>query len=136
MAEEAISHTGVVFTVNTLEYLHRGGRIGGGTRFLGTALNIKPILEVQEGAIEAVERIRTRKKSLNRVVELIEERIGGRKPVRLAALHANAPEEAQFLLDQASARLDPVETVMTVLSPVVGTHAGPGTLGLTFMAGM
>jgi DegV family protein with EDD domain len=136
MAEEAISHTGVVFTVNTLEYLHRGGRIGGGTRFLGTALNIKPILEVREGAIEAVERIRTRKKSLNRVVELIEERIGGQKPVRLASLHANAPEEAQFLLDQASARLDPVETVITVLSPVVGTHAGPGTLGLTFMAGM
>lgn len=136
MAEEAISHIGVVFTVNTLEYLHRGGRIGGGTRFLGTALNIKPILEVRDGAIEAVERIRTRKKSLNRVVELIEERIGGRKPVRLASLHANAPEEARFLLDQASARLDPVETVFTVLSPVVGTHAGPGTLGLTFMAGM
>ncbi|HZD55999.1 MAG TPA: DegV family protein [Anaerolineales bacterium] len=136
IAKKGTSHTGVVFTVNTLEYLHRGGRIGGGTRFLGTALNIKPILEVKDGAIEAVERIRTRKKSLNRVVELIEERVGGRKPVRLASLHANAPEEAHFLLDQASARLEPVETVFTVLSPVVGTHAGPGTLGLTFMAGM
>jgi DegV family protein with EDD domain len=136
LAERAAKHTGVVFAVDTLEFLHRGGRIGGGTRFLGTALNIKPILELKNGHVEAIERVRTRKKSLQRLIELVEERVAGRQPVRLAMLHANAPEDARELMNEAAARLNPVETVFSQVSPVVGTHAGPGTVGLAFMAGM
>lgn len=136
IALKAVGHTGIVLTVETLEYLHRGGRIGGGAKFLGTALNIKPILEVRGGRIEAVERIRTRGKSLMRVVELVEQQVAGRTPVRLAALHANSPVDAQTMLDAASASLNPVETIVSVLSPVVGTHAGPGTVGIAYMAGM
>lgn len=128
--------TGVVFAVDTLEYLHRGGRIGGGAKFLGTALNIKPILEIRDGMVESVERVRTRTKSLTRVVELVEERIAGRQPVHLATLHANAAEDARFLLEEANKRVNAVETVFTELSPVVGTHGGPGTVGLTYLAGM
>ena len=60
LAEKCINHTGVVFTVDTLEFLHRGGRIGGGKRFLGTALKIKPILELQDGRVEGIEQVRTR----------------------------------------------------------------------------
>lgn len=136
LAEKATGHTGVVFAVDTLEFLHRGGRIGGGTRFLGSALNIKPILELRDGHVEAAERVRTRKKSLLRLVEMVGERIGGRKPVRLAALHANAAEEAREVLEMAKGRFNPVETVFSEVSPVVGTHAGPGTVGLCYMAGM
>lgn len=136
LAERATQHTGIVLAVDTLEFLHRGGRIGGGTRFLGTALNIKPVLEVTGGQIEAVERVRTRKKSLSRIVDLTEERIAGRQPVRLAALHANAPEEARALLEEAKARFGAAESVFSQVSPVVGTHAGPGTLGLAFLAGI
>lgn len=136
LALKMVKHTGIVLTVETLDYLHRGGRIGGGTKFLGTALNIKPILEVRDGRIEAVERIRTRGKSLMRVVELIEQQVAGRTPVRLAALHANSPDDARTMLDAASARLKPVETIFSALSPVVGTHAGPGTVGLVYMAGI
>jgi DegV family protein with EDD domain len=136
LAEKAIPHTGVAIAVDTLEYLHRGGRIGGGARFLGTALNIKPILEVVDGRVEPVEKVRTRKKSMARLVDLIEERVAGRKPVRLASLHANSPEDAQGLLEMAVKRLDPVEQVFTEVSPVVGAHAGPGTVGLAFMAGI
>lgn len=136
LAERAREHTGVVFAVDTLEFLHRGGRIGGGSRFLGTALNIKPILELRNGRVEAVERVRTRKKSLNRVVELIGEQIGGRKPVRLAALNADCPDEALEILNEARQRFDAIEAINADLSPVVGTHAGPGTLGLAYMAGM
>lgn len=136
LAKKAVPHTGVVFAVDTLEFLHRGGRIGGGSRFLGTALNIKPILEVKDGRVEAVERIRTRKKSLKRVVELIEGKVGNRQPVRLAALHANAREDARLILEQAIQRLSPVETIYSEVSPVVGTHAGPGTVGLCFLAGI
>jgi DegV family protein with EDD domain len=136
LAEKARQHTGVVFAVDTLEFLHRGGRIGGGSRFLGTALNIKPLLEVLNGRVEAIERVRTRKKRLERLLELTEERIAGRTPLRLATLHANAAEEAQELLEQANARFGADETMLTEVSPVIGTHAGPGTVGLAYMAGM
>jgi DegV family protein with EDD domain len=61
VAEGATCCVGVVFAVDTLEFLHRGGRIGGGARFLGTALNIKPILELKDGHVEAIDRVRTRK---------------------------------------------------------------------------
>lgn len=128
--------TGVVFAVDTLEYLHRGGRIGGGAKFLGTALNFKPILEIREGAVESVERVRTRKKSLARVVRLIEERIGGRKPLHLATLHAKAEEDARWLLEVGCAHLNPDEKMYAEVSPVVGTHGGPGVVGLAFLAGM
>ena len=136
LAETSRQHTGVVFAVDTLEFLHRGGRIGGGSRFLGTALNIKPILELIDGRVEAVERVRTRNKSLRRLVELVEERIGGREPVRLSVIHANAEDDAKVVLDIARSRIQSTENILAEVSPVVGTHAGPGTVGLAFMAGM
>jgi DegV family protein with EDD domain len=136
LAEECVHHTGVVFAVETLEFLHRGGRIGGGKRFLGTALNIKPILEVEDGKVEGIEQVRTRGKSLTRLVELTEKRINGRTPVRLAALHANAEADAKTLLQEAVARMNPIETIMSEVSPVVGAQAGPGTVGLAYIVGM
>ncbi len=136
LAEEARQHVGVVFAVDTLEFLHRGGRIGGGSRFLATALNIKPILEVTGGRVEGIEKVRTRKKSLQRLVELVVERCAGRQPVRLATLHANAEAEAKEILVLATEQLKPVESILASVSPVIGTHAGPGTVGLAYMAGM
>lgn len=136
LAEKAVQSTGVVFAVDTLEFLHRGGRIGGGSRFLGTALNIKPILELRDGKVEALERVRTRKKSLARLIELVEEKADGKRPLRLATLHANAPEEARELLAQASTQLGASESIFAEVSPVIGTHAGPGVVGLAYMYGM
>jgi DegV family protein with EDD domain len=136
LAEEVKKHTGIFFAVDTLEFLHRGGRIGTGSRFLGTALNIKPILEVRDGAVEAVERVRTRRKSLSRIIELVEEHVAGRTPVRLATLHANSPDDARIVLDEANQKLGAIESIFSEVSPVIGTHAGPGTVGLAFMAGM
>jgi DegV family protein with EDD domain len=127
------NNSGVLLTVDTLEFLHRGGRIGGGARFLGTALNIKPILELKDGKIEAVERVRTRGKAVARLLELLEERVGSRRKVHLAALHAQAETEARDLLERASSRVNLVESVFSTVSPVVGTHVGPGTIGLAFL---
>ena len=136
LAEKAKNHTGVVFAVETLEFLHRGGRIGGGSRFLGAALNIKPILEVTGGRVESVERVRTRKKSLQRILDMVGERVAGKELVRLAALHANVPGEAKELLEQANSRINTVESIFSTISPVVGTHTGPGTIGLAYMVGI
>ena len=136
LANQGVAHTGVVLTVDTLEFLYRGGRIGSGSRFMGTALNIKPILEVRDGRVEAVERVRTRGKSLNRVVDLVEAQIGGQTPVHIAALHANSEADARILLDDACGRINVEEKIFSIVGPVVGTHAGPGTVGLAYMAGM
>jgi len=73
--------------VDTLEYLHRGGRINSASRLLGSALNLKPILEIRGGKIELVESVISRKKALIRMVDLIEKGIDGRSPVRLALFH-------------------------------------------------
>ncbi len=136
VAEKAQEHTGVILTVNTLEFLHRGGRIGGASRWFGTALRIKPVLEVRDGRVQPLEKIRTRRKALARVVEIVVERAAGHTPVRLAALHAHAEEDARWLLAQAEAQLNPTEALIGDVSPVVGTHVGPGTVALAYMAGM
>ena len=136
VVEKAKPMTGVVFAVDTLEFLHRGGRIGGEAKFLGTALNFKPILEILDGAIEPIERVRTRKKSLARLIRLVEERVDGRKPLHLATLHAKAEEDARWLMDVGCAHLNPDEKIYAEVSPAVGTHAGPGVVGLAFLAGM
>lgn len=136
LAEKARDHTGVVFTVDTLEFLRRGGRIGGAAAFLGTALNIKPILELKDGRIEPIEKVRTRKKALDRLIELVEDRSGGRRPIRLATLHANAQSDAESVLETARVKFGAIESILSEVSPVIGTHAGPGTVGLAFMAGM
>jgi DegV family protein with EDD domain len=136
LAEKSHQYTGVFFAVDTLEFLHRGGRIGGAQRFLGTMLNMKPILAIQDGRVEGIDRIRTKNKAHDRVLELVTEKVAGRTPVRLATLHANAAEDARTLLTRAERALHPVESLLTEVSPTVGTHAGPGTVGLAFMAGL
>lgn len=136
IAEKALDNVGVLLTIDTLEFLHRGGRIGGAQRFIGTALKFKPILEIVDGEFVGLERVRTRTKALNRLVELLEERIGRRSPVHLGVLHANALDTAKQLLDQASARVHPIETVISDVSPAVGVHLGPGTIGVAYMAGI
>jgi DegV family protein with EDD domain len=133
LAEKAHQYTGVFFAVDTLEFLHRGGRIGGAQRFIGSALNLKPILAIIDGRVEGIERIRTKSKAHDRVLELVIEKVKGKSNIRLAALHANAAEDAKVLLDRICRELTPVETIFTEVSPVVGTHAGPGTVGLAYM---
>jgi DegV family protein with EDD domain len=136
VAERSRDLTGLYFAVDTLEFLHRGGRIGGAQRFIGSALNLKPILAVRDGRVEPEDRVRTKAKALERVLELVAEQTRGKSPIRLATLHANAEAEARELLARASQELGAVESVLSSVSPVVGTHAGPGTVGLAFMAGM
>ena len=139
IVEKAYKNTGVLFVVSTLEFLHRGGRIGGAAAFIGNKLDMKPILELIDGKIEAVQRIRTMKKAIDKLVELTLERLDGHKTVQLACLHANAPDEAQDLLDKICKKVNVEciqDSVVTEVSPVIGTHTGPGTIGITYQIGM
>lgn len=132
LAELAEKNTGVYFVVDTLEYLHRGGRINTAKKFLGTALNLKPILTIEDGKIAPVASVRTKSKAIERVIELIEEKTKGRSNVRLATMHANAFEEAKATIDRAAERVNAIEKVYSTVSPVIGTHTGPGTVGLSY----
>ncbi len=132
VVEKTRENSGIFFAVDTLEFLHRGGRIGSAARFFGSALNLKPILTLKDGKVEGMERIRTKSKAHDRVIELVLEKVKGKSNIRLATLHTNAPEEARNLLDRAAAQANPVETIFTEVSPVIGTHTGPGTVGLAY----
>lgn len=131
LLEQGRDFTGIVLTPETLEYLHRGGRIGGASRFLGTALKIKPILSVIDGKIEAVEQVRTQKKAYQRLVEIVVERSAG-KPIKLASLQAANLQGAEELLSMAREQLNVTEGFTGDVSPVIGTHVGPGTVALCY----
>ncbi|MEN8172070.1 MAG: DegV family protein [Chloroflexota bacterium] len=133
-AEDARERTGIVFAVDTLEFLHRGGRIGSAARFMGTALQMKPILTLANGRIEPLERVRTKRKSHQRLVELIGATSADYPKIQLGVIHANAPDDADALLAAAKQALPNItETFITGVSPIVGTHVGPGTVGLSFL---
>lgn len=140
VAVKATQHTGVFFVLRTLEFLHRGGRIGGAQAFLGTMLNFKPLLEIRDGRIEAVERVRTMNKVIDRMLELVEQKLQNETgPIRLGVVHANARSEAEQLLERAQKKFPQTvvaEAVISTVGPALGTHSGPGALGVAYMAGM
>ncbi len=122
----------IIFTVDTLEYLHRGGRIGGAARLVGTVLNLKPLLAVENGQVEAVQKVRSRRKSLQQIIDEAQQRLNGRRPAELAVVQAEAEEDAERLTDWVNECLRPMRLYHSILSPVVGTHGGPGTVGIAF----
>jgi DegV family protein with EDD domain len=125
----------LIFAVDTLEFLHRGGRIGGAARLLGSALNLKPVLTIQEGRVEALEKVRSRNKSLRRVIEIAEERLAGKRPAELSIVHAEAEADLPAFTEMVVERLKPERIYTATLTPVVGTHGGPGTIGVAFYTG-
>lgn len=137
IAELVRDHATVYFAVDTLEFLHRGGRIGTASRFLGTALNLKPILQLEDGKIEALEKVRTAKRAHARLIELVESGVNDKSSINMiGVVNAAAEEAANELLSEIKARFSPQELMLVNLSPVIGTHTGPGTVGVAFVAGV
>jgi DegV family protein with EDD domain len=129
-ARESVENTQTFFVVDTLEFLHKGGRIGGASRYFGTTLQIKPILYFDDqGKIDALERVRTKKKALKRLVDLTVDKANSGK-VMLGVMHSVAPEEANLVRQELESLLDCEEVITLELSPVIGTHVGPGTIGV------
>jgi DegV family protein with EDD domain len=135
IAETVRDHAQVYFAVDTLEFLHRGGRIGGAARFLGTALQLKPILKLEDGKIDAFEKVRTARKAHNRLLDLLENHLSEASVTNMiGVVGAAADEAAEYLLSEIKARFNPNEIMLANLSPVIGTHTGPGTVGVAFVA--
>ncbi len=119
----------VYFTLDTLDYLHRGGRIGGAQAFLGTLLNVKPLLILRDGRVEAYERVRTKRKALERMLEAVLSEVGP-EPAFIGVLHGEAEAEAKMLAEQAHTRARCQEMLTSTITPVLAAHTGPGVVGI------
>lgn len=118
------------FMVDDLTNLQRGGRLSGAQAFVGSLLQVKPILHFVDKVIVPFEKIRTKKKAWNRVLELFDEDASKGIPMKAALIHANRPEEAEQIKAELEAKYPHVEFLISYFGPVIGTHLGEGALGL------
>jgi DegV family protein with EDD domain len=122
---------GLLFTVDTLEFLQRGGRIGKAAAFAGTLLHVKPILSIEHGEVVPVRRVRGERKAFAELAAALESETRDEPAFRLAVAHAAAPERAAELQALVRERRPHAELELVVaLGAVIGAHAGPGTLAL------
>ena len=131
LAERYLRERGLLFTVDTLEFLQRGGRIGKAAAFAGTLLQVKPILSIRDGEVEPIKRVRGERKAFAELAAALETETRDEPAYRLAVAHAAAPERAaelEALVREQRPNAD-LELVVT-LGAVIGAHAGPGTLAL------
>ncbi|WP_030418304.1 DegV family protein [Streptomyces sp. SCSIO 75703] len=128
-AEKRASDTSAYFYVDTLDYLRRGGRIGAAQALLGSALAVKPLLQLNDGRIEPLEKVRTASKAIARLEEIVADRAGS-APVDIAVHHLAAPERASALAERLRERVPGLADLhVSEVGAVIGAHTGPGLLG-------
>jgi DegV family protein with EDD domain len=132
LVSEMMPRARIYFLVDTLEYLQRGGRIGGASALIGTLLQIKPILTFSNGRVNPFEKERTKKRALARVKEVVLAEAAHGKDAHLTVMHTGASEEAAELAEELKTALGADDAMVMTLVPAVVTHAGPGTLAIGF----
>lgn len=134
LAIDLCNRVRTLFVVDTLEYLHKGGRIGGAARLIGTALKMKPILEIKDGEIDSFDKVRTFKKATERVFEVAEAELGKQGSIEyLGIVTANAPTVGDEFLTMAHQRFHVRNEFVGLISPVIGAHVGPGAVGFCYI---
>ena len=131
-AEIARSSMVYTITLDTLEYLHKGGRIGGASHFIGNLLHLKPQISVDHktGTVAGGRRSRTRKKALADLYRDFFDQMDLSKSLRIAVLHNAALEEAQELAHRIEKEIQPEEIILSIVSPVLGVHTGPRAVAI------
>ena len=130
--EEAKRHSGFAATLETLEYLARGGRIGKAAFLLGSLIKIKPIITIKNGEVTPVAQVRGDNHALQSIVDYVARKVGEPQDLHLAIMEADASEEAKRLEEMALQHLQPTEIFHTEFTPVMGVHTGPGLVGLGY----
>lgn len=128
--EEIRSRMNILLTLENLKYAQMSGRVGKLQSALATVFNVKPIIALENGIIDVAERTRSRRKALDRLLELTEQAVGTSDPVNVAVMHAEAEEEGRALLERAKERLNCRESFVENLAISLAVHFGPGTVGL------
>lgn len=132
LVKKMIPITHMIQTADTLKYLYMGGRIGKAKHLVGTLLNIKPLIGMEDGVIVPLGQARSRKRAYRKMVDMVEAAAGHMGKIKIAYVHAAAREEAEKLKAMVEARLTCVESLIAELSPALGVHTGPGTAGVCF----
>jgi DegV family protein with EDD domain len=130
--KDMIPVTSMIQTADTLKYLYMGGRIGRAKHLVGSLLQIRPLIGMQEGIIVPLGQTRSRSKAYQLMVDMVEAAAGPGGKVKIAYVHAAAQEEAEKIREMVESRLTTVESLIAELSPALGVHTGPGTAGLCF----
>ena len=130
-ANEVAGKVRFIAMLETLEYLHRGGRIGKAAALLGIMFQIKPIIHLVDGQVQPLAKPRTRSKGIRYMLQAMAEQVNGH-PVHAAILQADAAQEAERLRQQVAEQFPCVELYVAEFTPVMGAHAGPGVLGVAF----
>ena len=130
LARRLAGKTHILAAADVLEYLKRSGRISGGAALFGSLLAVKPILQIDDGKVEPVDRVRTREKATARLKELVEQRVAPGSKINACTLHTNDPDRARALGDWAQERFHCVEHWIAEAGPVIGARGGPGVIGL------
>jgi DegV family protein with EDD domain len=128
---DMIQVTRMIQTADTLKYLYMGGRIGMAQRLVGSLLNIKPLIGMEDGVIVPLGTARSRQQAYLAMAELVEEAVGKGK-IKIAYVHAGALEEVEKIKQLVEQRLDVIESIIAELSPALAVHTGPGTVGLCY----
>ncbi len=131
-AEALKPRAGIVALLDSLDYLARGGRVPRAVAWASSLLQVKPILEFSHGTVRLIGRVRVRRRAQERLYALLEERTAGARSVHLCVHHADAPDEAQALFEQARSTLNPAELYMSEFTRVMSAHTGPGLLGFAY----
>jgi DegV family protein with EDD domain len=136
-AEEVRGRVALYVSLDTLEYLHKGGRIGGATAFIGSLLHVKPLVYVdhETGRVEAAGRVRTRRRGLDTLYQRFFEELDAwsASPVgnlRVAVMHGAAPQDAQRIVERVEREYSPAELLTDITGPVLGVHTGPRAIAL------
>jgi DegV family protein with EDD domain len=128
VVEDQREHQKVLATLDTLEYLKKGGRIGGARALVGSMLSIKPVIEVRDGVVAEGKKVRTRARALQYLVDAVSED----KPKNISVLHAGAPDLDEFLKMLETA-VPGADVVVGTIGPVVGVHTGPRVIGVAWI---
>lgn len=132
-ADETRKRVELYVSLDTLEYLHKGGRIGGATRFIGSLLDLKPLVKVDHdtGKVEAAGRVRTRKRGLDVLYDRFFEAVADDGPLHIAVLHGDAPRDAERVARRIEREYAPQELLIDITGPVLGVHTGPRAIALS-----
>ncbi|RLC79604.1 MAG: DegV family protein [Chloroflexi bacterium] len=132
VAEEVSAKGMMIQTADTLRYLYMGGRIGRAKHLLGSVLSIKPLIGMEDGVIVALGQARSRQNAYQKMIKLMEKKAGKGAAIKAAITHVAAPEEASKLQAMVEEAFDCREMLIAELSPALGVHTGPGTVGVCF----